>query len=125
MWCSDPAERNVLNVGLQKYQPGQSEPILVGGEKFLKPALRLMSDYRLRIDEVKGAEVVTSYTQWLESVQTRGAEDQEVFSDIQSAFRTHLSRIEETAQRCEPERSARQILPCIGTKWLCNFRRAK
>jgi hypothetical protein len=60
------AERNVLNIGLQKYRPGQSEPILIGGENLLKPALRLMSDYRLRIDEVKGAEVVTGYTRWLE-----------------------------------------------------------
>jgi hypothetical protein len=34
------AERNVLNIGLQKYRPGQSEPILVGGEKLLTPALR-------------------------------------------------------------------------------------
>jgi hypothetical protein len=64
------AERKI---GLQKYQPGQSEPILIGGEKMLKPALRLMSDYRLRIDEIKGAEVVTSYTRWLASVETIGS----------------------------------------------------
>jgi hypothetical protein len=38
------AERNVLNIGLQKYWPGQSEPILIGGEKLLKPALRLVSE---------------------------------------------------------------------------------
>jgi hypothetical protein len=25
------AERNVLNIGLQKYRTGQSEPILIGG----------------------------------------------------------------------------------------------
>jgi hypothetical protein len=31
------AERNVLNLGLQKYSPGHSEPILIGGEKLLKP----------------------------------------------------------------------------------------
>ena len=55
------AERNVLNIGLKKFRPGQSEPILVGGEKLLKPALRLMRDFRLRIDEIKGAEVVASY----------------------------------------------------------------
>ena len=64
------AERNI---GPQKYRPGQSEPILIGGEKMLKPALRLMSDYRLRIDEIKGAEVVTSYTRWLASVETIGS----------------------------------------------------
>jgi hypothetical protein len=65
-------ERNVLNIGLQKYRPGQCEPILIGGEKLLKPALRLMSDYRLCIDEIKGTEVVTSYTRWLASVEARG-----------------------------------------------------
>ena len=31
-----------------------------------------MSDYRLRIDEIKGAEAVTSYTRWLASVKTIG-----------------------------------------------------
>jgi hypothetical protein len=40
--------------------PSQSEPILIVGEKLLKPALRLMSDYRLRVDEIKGDVVVTS-----------------------------------------------------------------
>ena len=55
------AERAVLNSALEKYQPGQSEPILVGGECLPKPALRLMSLYRLRIEEIKGAEVLTSY----------------------------------------------------------------
>jgi hypothetical protein len=66
--------------------PGQSEPILIGGEKFLKPALRLMSDYRLRIDEIKGEVVVTSYTRWLETVQTRGAENPEVFLTFSPSF---------------------------------------
>jgi hypothetical protein len=44
------AERNVLNAGFQKYRPGQSEPILVGDAKVLKPALRLMTWYRLVIE---------------------------------------------------------------------------
>ena len=35
------AERDVLNSALEKYRPGQSEPILVGGNKVFKPALRL------------------------------------------------------------------------------------
>ena len=47
------AERNVLNIGLQKYRSGQSEPTLLGGAKLLKPALRLTNYYRLRIDESK------------------------------------------------------------------------
>ena len=55
-------ERDVLNRALEKYRPGRSEPILIGDEKLLKPALRLMSDYRLRIDEIKGDAVLTSYT---------------------------------------------------------------
>jgi hypothetical protein len=45
------AERNI---GLRKYRPGHSKPILVGEENLLKPALRLMSQYRLRIEEIKG-----------------------------------------------------------------------
>jgi hypothetical protein len=32
-------ERDVLNQSLSKYRPGQSEPILIGGEKLLNPAL--------------------------------------------------------------------------------------
>jgi hypothetical protein len=43
----------------------------------LKPALRLMNLYRLRIEEIKDAAVVTSYTRWLECVQARGGENQE------------------------------------------------
>ena len=34
---------------------GQSEPILVGGENLLKPAFRLISQYRLRIEPVQCA----------------------------------------------------------------------
>jgi hypothetical protein len=74
------------HICLQKYRPGQSEPILVGGENLLKPALRLMSVYRLRIEEIKGAEVVTSYTRWLESVQARGAENPEVYLTFSPSF---------------------------------------
>jgi hypothetical protein len=51
------AERDVLNCTLEKYRPGQSEPIFVGGNQLLKPALRLMSFYRLRIREIKDAKV--------------------------------------------------------------------
>ena len=39
------AERKVLNTALEKYRPGQSEPILVRGKNLLKPALRLMTWY--------------------------------------------------------------------------------
>jgi hypothetical protein len=49
-------ERHVLNSALEKYRPGQSEPILVGGSNLLKPALRLMTDYRLVIEQTKGAD---------------------------------------------------------------------
>jgi plasmid replication initiation protein len=80
------AERNVLNIGLQKYRPGQSEPILIGGENMLKPALRLMSDYRLRIDEIRGGAALTIYTRWLESVQAKGAENQEVYVSFSPQF---------------------------------------
>jgi hypothetical protein len=80
------AERDVLNRALEKYRPGQSEPILVGGEKVLKPALRLMSDYRVVIEEIKDAEVITSYTRWVEAVQLREAENQEVYLTFSPRF---------------------------------------
>ena len=55
-------ERAVLNTALEKYQPGQSEPIYVGGGNVLKPALRLMTSYRLAIEEIKDSQAITSYT---------------------------------------------------------------
>ena len=70
--------RTVLDTALQKYRPGQSEPIPVGGIEQLKPALRLMTAYRLVIQEVTGVEVVTSYTRWLECVQVKEGAEPEV-----------------------------------------------
>jgi len=80
------AERDVLNTALEKYRPDQSEPILVGGKNLLKPALRLMTWYRLVIEEIKDSEVITSYTRWVDAVQVRGAEDQEVFLTFSPRF---------------------------------------
>ena len=80
------AEREVLNSALEKYQPGESEPILVGGNNLLKPALRLMSDYRVVLEEVKGAELVTTYTRWLETVQVRSVDNQEVYLTFSPRF---------------------------------------
>jgi plasmid replication initiation protein len=80
------AERDVLNRALEKYRPGQAEPILVGGNNRLKPALRLMSDYRLVIEEIKDSEVITSYTRWVDAVQVKGAENQEVYLTFSPRF---------------------------------------
>jgi hypothetical protein len=80
------AERGVLNTALEKYRPGQSEPILVGGKNLLKLALRLMTWYRLVIEEIKDAEVIKSYTRWVDAVQVKGAEDQEVFLTFSPRF---------------------------------------
>ena len=83
--CSEKAillsasARGVLNIAPEKYRPGQSEPILVGGNNLLKAALQLMTFYRLVIEEIKDAEVITSYTRWVDAVQVRGAENQEVY----------------------------------------------
>ena len=68
------AERAILDTALEKYQPGQSEPILVGGIKVLKPALRLMTFYRLMIEEINDSQGVTNYTRWVDAVELRGAE---------------------------------------------------
>jgi hypothetical protein len=36
-------ERNLLNNALDKYRPGRTDPVLIGGAKALKPALQLMN----------------------------------------------------------------------------------
>jgi Initiator Replication protein len=92
-------ERDVLNIALERYRPGQSEAILVGGGNLLKPALRLISLYRLRIDEIKGDKVMTSYTRWLDSVQVTGAESQEVYL----AFSPRFERIWLESKKRLPE----------------------
>ena len=45
-----------------------------------------MSLYRLRIEEIKDDEVVTSYTRWLEAVQARGADNREVYLTFSPRF---------------------------------------
>jgi hypothetical protein len=70
--------RAILNTALKKYRPWQSEAILIGDKKMLKPALRLMTWYRLKIEEVIDGRPVTSYTRWVDAVQVRGAENEEV-----------------------------------------------
>src|SRR5882757_5177919 len=80
-------ERNLLNFALEKYRPGQSEPILVGsGQKVLKPALRLAANYRLAIEEIKGSQAITSYTRWVEAVQVRGTENPEIYLTFSPRF---------------------------------------
>jgi plasmid replication initiation protein len=79
-------EREILNHALEKYRPGRTEPILIGGANALKPALKLMSFYRPRIDEVKEDAVVASYTRWLEAVIVKGTENQEVYVTFSPLF---------------------------------------
>src|SRR6202140_2496075 len=45
-----------------------------------------MGFYRLRIDEIKGDKVITSFTPWLETVQVRGTENQEVYVTFSPRF---------------------------------------
>ena len=46
--------RAVLDTALRKYRPGRTDLILVGGIAQLKPALELMTSYRLVIGDVTG-----------------------------------------------------------------------
>ncbi len=92
-------ERNLLNSALEKYRSGQGDPILVGGQKTLKPALRLAANYRLVIEEIKASRVITSYTRWVDSVQVVGSENLEVyltfsprFENIWLELKKHLPR---------------------------------
>ena len=45
-----------------------------------------MTDYRLMIENIKDAEVITSDTRWVEAVQVRGAENQEVYLTFSPRF---------------------------------------
>jgi hypothetical protein len=45
-----------------------------------------MTSYRLLIEEIKDAAVVTSYTRWVDSVQVRGAKIQEVYLVLVQTF---------------------------------------
>jgi hypothetical protein len=80
------AERAVLDTALEKYRAGQSEPILVGDKKVLKPALRLMTRYRLKIEEVIDGRAVTSYTRWVDAVQVGAAENEQVCVSFSPRF---------------------------------------
>jgi len=82
-------ERALLDTALEKYRAGQSEPILVGAKKVLKPAVRLMTWYRLKIEEILDGRAVTSYTRWVDAVQVRGSETQEIYL----TFSPHFKRI--------------------------------
>jgi hypothetical protein len=73
------AERAVLNTALEKYRPGQSEAVFVGGGDMLKPALRLMTSYRLTIDEITDSHAITIYTRWVDAVHLKRGENEEVY----------------------------------------------
>jgi hypothetical protein len=81
--------RAVLDTALRKFRPGRTDLIPVGGIAQLKPALRLMTSYRLTIRDVVGNDVLTSYTRWLESVEVKEGADPEVYV----AFNPRFERI--------------------------------
>jgi plasmid replication initiation protein len=60
--------------------------IPVGGIAQLKPALRLMMDYRLVIQDVRDGKAFTSYTRWLESVEVKEGADPEVYVTFSPRF---------------------------------------
>jgi plasmid replication initiation protein len=91
--------RAVLDTALRKYRPGRTDVIPVGGIAQLKPALRLMTAYRLVIQDINGAEVVTSYTRWLECVQVKEGPEQEVYV----AFSPRFERIWLESKKRLPE----------------------
>ena len=91
--------RAVLDTALRKYRPGRIDLIPVGDIAQLKPALRLMTSYRLMIRDVVGNEVLTTYTRWLESVEVKEGENQEVYV----AFNPRFERIWLESKKRLPE----------------------
>ena len=45
----------------------------------LKPALRLMTSYRLAIDEVTDSHAITIYTRWVDALHLKRGENEEVY----------------------------------------------
>ena len=64
----------------------------------LKPALRLMTNYRLVIDEIEGSRAITSYTRWVDAVEVRGRKPRSL-PNFQSLLRAHMVRSEEATRR--------------------------
>jgi hypothetical protein len=100
-------ERNLLNFALEKYRPGQSEPIFVGAQKILKPALRLAVNYRLVIEEIKDSQVITSYTRWVDAVQVCGPDNSEVYLTFSPRFEHIWLELKKLLPRYVSERPAK------------------
>jgi hypothetical protein len=106
--------RAVLDTALQKYRPGRTDLIPVDGIDQLKPALRLMTAYRL-IQEVTAAEVFTSYTRWLECVQLK-EDTKEVYVTFSPRFE-RISRAASFAFRSSIGKPRRSLpLSCSKSK---------
>jgi plasmid replication initiation protein len=73
--------------------------IPVGSIAQLKPALELMTSYRLVIGDVTGNEVLTNYTRWLECVQVKEGPEPEVYV----AFSPRFERIWLESRKRLPE----------------------
>jgi hypothetical protein len=91
--------RAVLDTALRKYRPGRTDLIPVGGIAQLKPALELMTSYRLVIGDVTGNQVLTNYTRWLECVQVKEGPEPEVYL----AFSPRFERIWLESRKRLPE----------------------
>jgi hypothetical protein len=91
--------RAVLDTALRKYRPGRSDLIPVGGIAQLKPALELVTSYRLVIGDVSGNEVLTNYTRWLECVQVKEGPEPEAYV----AFSPRFERIWLESRKRLPE----------------------
>ena len=91
--------RAVLDTALRKYRPGRTDLIPVGGIAQLKPALELMTSYRLVIGDVTENEVLTNYTRWLECVQVKEGPEPEVYV----AFSPRFERIWLESRKHLPE----------------------
>jgi plasmid replication initiation protein len=91
--------RAVLDTALRKYRPGRIDLIPVGGIAQLKPALELMTSYRLVIGDVTENEVWTNYTRWLECVQVKEGPEPEVYV----AFSPRFERIWLESRKRLPE----------------------
>ena len=96
-------ERAVLNTALEKYQPERPEPILVGDEK---PALRLMTWYRLKIEEVLDG--------WASSSLPEGGGSKNYQAGTQNRYRRRLGNHDNVIDRNVVNRNVASLGECVG-----------
>jgi hypothetical protein len=76
-----------------------------------------MTGYRLVIQEVEGPEVLTSYTRWIESMQLKEGENQEVYVTFRPLFERIWLESKKRLPDYMEQKPAKHIRPSRWRGW--------